>query len=79
MGLVLRRSLALVLVGLTVGLLSAAGLQRFVRSLLFGIAPYDVLTFSAVPLLLVAVALFASYLPARRAASIDPINALTSE
>src|SRR5207247_6472159 len=65
MGLVLGRSLALVLVGLALGLLGAAGLQRFVRSLLFGIAPYDVGTFSAVPVLLVTVALIASYVPAR--------------
>ena len=79
MGLVLGRSLALVLVGLAFGLLSAAALQRLVRSLLFGVAQYDVLTFSAVPVLLVSVALIASYLPARRAASINPINALRSE
>jgi putative ABC transport system permease protein len=79
MGLVLERSLALVLVGLALGLLSAAGLQHFVRSLLFGVAPYDVLTFSAVPVLLVTVALVASYLPARKAAAIDPIDALRSE
>jgi putative ABC transport system permease protein len=79
MELVLERSLVLVLVGLAFGLLSAVTLQRLVHSLLFGVAQYDVLTFSAVPVLLVSVALIASYLPARRAASINPINALRSE
>jgi predicted permease len=77
--MVLGRSLALVLVGLVLGLLGAAGLQGYVRSLLYGIAPYDPLIFSAVPVLLIVVALLASYLPARRAAAIDPILALRSE
>jgi putative ABC transport system permease protein len=77
--LVLLRSTVLIVAGLGLGLLGALALARFVRSLLYGITPYDAVTFASVSLLLTAVALLASYLPARRAASIDPIQALRTE
>ena len=62
-----------------IGLVAAAGLMRMMRSLLFGISPLDPLTYVAVPVVLVAAALFASYLPARRAAEVDPVRALKAE
>jgi predicted permease len=75
----LRHGLALVIVGVAVGLAAAAGLMGLMRSLLFGISPLDPITYAAVPLVLVAAALLASYLPARRAAAIDPVEALKLE
>jgi putative ABC transport system permease protein len=79
MRLVLGRSLAMVLGGLVLGLAGAVGVEHFVRSLLYGLSAHDVWTFSTVPLLLLVVGLLASYLPARRAASIDPAKTLRSE
>jgi putative ABC transport system permease protein len=75
----LRRSAALIVAGLGAGPLGAAFLGRFVESLLYGVKAFDILTFGSVAVLLAAVALVASHLPARRAASIDPIRALRSE
>jgi putative ABC transport system permease protein len=66
-------------IGLVVGLLGAAGLSRFLRGLLYETAPLDVATFVSMPLLLFAVALIASYLPARRAASVSPMEAMREE
>jgi len=54
-------------------------LTRYLQTLLFGITPLDVVTFVAAPAVLIAVALFACYMPARRATSIDPMVALRSE
>ncbi len=67
---------ALVLTGIVVGLVGALALTRLMSSLLFGVSPTDVATFAAVPALLGAVALAACYLPARRAARVDPTVAL---
>jgi len=53
--------------------------MRLMRSLLFGIGPLDPVTFTAVPVVLVAAAALASYLPARRAAAVDPVDALRAE
>jgi ABC-type antimicrobial peptide transport system permease subunit len=69
----------LALAGTAAGLLGALALSRLLRSLLFGVGPSDPVTFAAAPLILVAVALVASYLPARRAARVDPMIALRSE
>jgi predicted permease len=74
-----RHGLALSGTGVVVGLVAAAGLMRLMRSLLFGIDPIDPLTFAAVPVVLVTAALLASYLPARRAAQVDPMQALKAE
>jgi putative ABC transport system permease protein len=78
-GLVVRRGLALTAAGVLVGAAGAVAAARALQSLLFDTAPLDATTFVAVPLVLVGVALAASYLPARRAARIDPIAALRAE
>ena len=77
--LVLGRAAALIAVGTGVGLAGAMLLVRFIAKLLFSTTPLDPLTFAAVPILLAAVALAASYIPARRATRIDPMVALRYE
>ena len=79
LSLVVGQGLKLVLVGLTIGLASAFGLTHLVASLLFGVTAKDPLTFVAVAVLLGLVALLACYLPARRAARVDPMEALRCE
>jgi putative ABC transport system permease protein len=74
--LIIGEGLMLSLAGLALGLAGAWGLGRAVSSLLFGVTAGDPLTFTAVSLLLTAVAAAASYLPARRAMRVDPIVAL---
>jgi predicted permease len=66
-------------VGSVAGLLAAVGLTRFMKTLLFGISPLDPLTFAAVPLVLAVAVVAATYLPARRAASVDPVEVLKAE
>ncbi len=77
--MVVGRGLLLVSVGAAIGVPVAAGTGRLMSSLLFGIAPHDPPTFLSVSLLLAATTAVASYLPARRAAMIDPVKALKSE
>ena len=79
LGLVLRRAGVLIGTGTCLGLAGSALLVRFISKLLFGTAPLDPLIFAAVPILLAAVALAASYIPARRATRIDPTLALRYE
>jgi predicted permease len=74
-----RDGLTLACIGVLIGLGAAAGLMRLMKSLLFGISPLDPLTYTAVPIVLVAAAVLASYLPARRAAAVDPVEALKAE
>jgi predicted permease len=74
-----RSALVLTGVGTAVGLGAAAALMRLMRTLLFGISPLDPITFTAVPVALVAAAALASYLPARRTAAVNPVEALRSE
>ncbi|HEY4363198.1 MAG TPA: ABC transporter permease [Bryobacteraceae bacterium] len=78
-GMFVRSGLMLCGIGVAVGLVAAAALTRFMASLLFGIQPFDPLTYAATALILLTAALTASYVPARRAASVDPIEALRSE
>jgi len=74
-----RSALVLTGVGVVIGLGAAAALVRVMKTLLFGISPLDPLTFLAVPLILATAAGLASYLPARRAAGVDPVEALRAE
>ena len=71
--------LRLAAIGTAIGLLAAAGTMQLMKSLLFGISPLDPATYAAVPVVLAAAAVLASYLPARRAASVDPVEALRAE
>ena len=77
--LVLRHSTMLATIGIVAGVAGAAALSRYLESLLYGLTPLDVTTFVAVIVMFVAVALLASYIPARRATRVDPLVALRSE
>jgi ABC-type antimicrobial peptide transport system permease subunit len=77
--LVLTRALRIVVAGLIVGLAGAAGVTRVLQRFLFGVTPTDPIAFTIVTLLLMAVGLMAAWLPARRAARIDPCAALRAE
>ena len=73
------QGMKLVLIGLAIGLLGAFALTRLMTSLLFGVQPSDTLTFICVAVALMAAALPACYLPARRATKVDPLTALRYE
>jgi len=78
-GLVLGQSLRLVLTGLAMGMLASLALTRLMTGFLYGVTTTDPLTFMVVGFLLLGVALFAGYIPARRAAKVDPMIALRHE
>jgi ABC-type antimicrobial peptide transport system permease subunit len=75
-GMVLRDGAKLAGLGLTVGFLIALAVTRMLRGLLHGLSPTDPVTFGGIAVILMAVALTASYIPARRATRTDPIEAL---
>ena len=77
--MVIRQGLVLAVIGAGIGLVGALALSRLISSLLYGIAPYDPLTLGGVTATLLLVAAFASWLPAMRAARIDPIEALRAD
>jgi putative ABC transport system permease protein len=79
LGLVLKQGVLLTVIGVVVGVASALVLTRLMTSLLFAVRPTDAITYVGVSALLAAVALFASYIPARRATQVDPIKALRYE
>jgi putative ABC transport system permease protein len=79
LGLIIRQGLTLAAVGAGAGLVLSFALSRYLRSSLFGVTSNDPVTYVAIPLLLLMVALLSSYLPARRATRVDPMVALRNE
>jgi ABC-type antimicrobial peptide transport system permease subunit len=76
---VMANAAVITTVGLVVGALGAAGLTRFLRGLLYETQPLDVATFAGMSGLLFAVGLLASYLPARNAAAVSPMEAMRAD
>jgi predicted permease len=79
LGMVLRQGMKLVTAGLIVGLGASLALTRFIASLLYGVSAADPVTYAAVSLLLILIALAAHFAPARRAVTVDPVIALRHE
>jgi ABC-type antimicrobial peptide transport system permease subunit len=77
--LILREAVWLAFAGVAVGLVCSIAVARLMRGLLFHVQPWDAATLAAVAALLVISALLASYIPARRAASVNPVEALRAE
>ena len=77
--MVMRETMWVVVIGVVIGLSAAVASTRLIKSMLFGLAPTDPLTISVAALLLIAVAALAGYIPARRAARVDPMIALRYE
>jgi ABC-type antimicrobial peptide transport system permease subunit len=77
--LVLRQGLVLSLIAVALGWPAAWMVAKFATSFLYGIQPHDVFTLTVVPPFLVVIALAACWIPARRAASVDPMQALRTE
>jgi ABC-type lipoprotein release transport system permease subunit len=75
----MRRGLMLAATGVAVGLAGAVGFTRVMESLLLGVSPLDPITFAAMPIVLVAAAVLATYLPARRAVAVDPVETMRVE
>jgi putative ABC transport system permease protein len=79
LALALRQGLVVVAVGIPAGVVAAAGLSRYLGSMLFGVMPLDATTYIAVAVAFAALAITACYLPARRAARVDPVAMLRAE
>jgi predicted permease len=77
--MVIRQGITLTLMGVAIGVFAALGVTRLISSMIFGVTPYDPLTFIAVAVVLLAVAFLACYIPARRAMLVDPMVALRYE
>jgi putative ABC transport system permease protein len=79
LALILGHGAVLAALGLGLGLAGALGVTRFLRAMLYGVSPFDPVSFVAVTLVLSSIAFVASYVPARRAAKVDPVDALRME
>jgi len=79
MAMVVGQGMAMTVAGTAIGVAASAALARLMSSLLFGVSAVDPVTFVAIPMLLIAVALAACYVPARRATRVDPLQTLRSE
>jgi putative ABC transport system permease protein len=79
LGMVIRQGITLALIGVAIGVVAALGVTRLVTSMIYGVTPYDPVTFVTVAILLVLVAAIACYIPARRAMRVDPMIALRYE
>jgi putative ABC transport system permease protein len=78
-GLVLRQGLSMTVMGVAIGLIAALPLAQLLRSLLFDVSPADPTVFVAIVLLLLVTALIAAWIPARRAARLDPASTLRTD
>jgi ABC-type antimicrobial peptide transport system permease subunit len=74
-----RHGLGLCAIGIAIGVGAAVGLTRLMKAVLFGVAPIDALTFAAVPFALLVATAAACYIPARRASTVDPVEAMRTE
>ena len=79
LGMVVREGMKLAMVGVAIGLLLAVAVTRLMSSFLFNVSPLDLMTFAGMSALFLAIAFVSSYLPARRAASSDPMTALRTD
>jgi ABC-type antimicrobial peptide transport system permease subunit len=77
--MILRESLLLAAAGVVIGMVAAAGLTRYVAAMLYGLKPYDPITITGTALVMLGVALFAAWWPARGASRVDPMAALRNE
>jgi ABC-type antimicrobial peptide transport system permease subunit len=75
----LRQGLAMSVMGIIGGMAGALALMQWMSSLLFGVSPMDSITYAVVSVALIAASLLATYVPARRATHVDPINSLRAE
>jgi putative ABC transport system permease protein len=78
-GMVLRQAVAIVAIGIVLGVAGAMAMTRYLSGMLFGLTTLDPLTYAIVAVTFAAVAMLASYLPARRATKVDPLAALRYE
>jgi putative ABC transport system permease protein len=79
LGLIVWQGMRIAFIGIGIGLAGALAFSHVLRSLLFEIKPNDPLTFALIPVILISTALFACWLPARRATKVDPMEALRYE